>query len=99
MKMKIKKIDLSGVKEYLFQKGERLGLAVCGALALLLLLMGLMKAGGSSTTYAKDLERARTEKQKQINQTGGDIDEGNKSKPNTTLPDPWPDLAVNFDFA
>jgi hypothetical protein len=57
--MKMKKIDLSGVKEYLFQKGERVGLAVCGVIALLLIVMGVMKVSSAGASYAKDFETIR----------------------------------------
>ena len=56
--MKLKKIDFSGLKGYLFQKGERIGLAICAVIGLLLLGMGLMKAGGSTVPYAETLKKA-----------------------------------------
>jgi hypothetical protein len=69
--MKMKKVDLSGVKDFLFQKGERVGLVVCGVIGLALLGMGLMKAGGASTPYAADFKKARTAKDSQLNNQGG----------------------------
>jgi hypothetical protein len=65
--MKLKKIDLSGVKSYLFQKGERIGLAICAVIGLLLLGMGLMKAGGSTVPYAQTLKNAWGDMERKIN--------------------------------
>jgi hypothetical protein len=67
--MKMKKIDLSGVKEYLFQKGERVGLAVCGGIALLLIVMGLMKVGSAGASYAKDFKTIRDPLDRALGQT------------------------------
>ena len=55
--MKMKKLDLSGLKKFMFQKGERVGLAVCALIAVLILAFGFMKAGGSSTPYAANFKK------------------------------------------
>lgn len=44
LNLNFKKIDLSGVKQFLFDKGERIGLVACGALAVLLVSIGVLKA-------------------------------------------------------
>ncbi len=77
--MKMKKIDLSGVKEYLFQKGERVGLAVCGGIAILLLVVGLMKVGKAGASYAKDFEIIRKPIDDQLGR-GGSFDPPKKEK-------------------
>jgi hypothetical protein len=81
--LKIKKLDLSGVKNYLFQKGERIALVLCSVLSLLLLGMGIMKAMESGTSYAKSYMDARTTIEKQIKPV---VDDG---KP--PVPPPWVD--------
>ena len=102
--MKIKKIDLSGVKAFLFEKGERLGVAICGVIALLFVGIGLMKAGGSSQNYAEDIERARKQKETAIAAVidpGGEVDpdkEKEKKKKEPVIPDEhkWLDVPQTF---
>src|SRR5947209_2571330 len=67
--MKLKKFDLSAVKAFLFEKGERVGMVVCAAIAVLVLGLGLMKAVGSSSTYANDFKKARSATENKM--TGG----------------------------
>lgn len=55
--MKMKKPDLSRLKVYLFEKGERIGLIVCGALAVLLVGVGIMKVAGSAEPFADDFKK------------------------------------------
>src|SRR5947207_1480900 len=95
--MKLKKIDLSGIKDFLFQKGERVGLAICALVAVVFLVIGIMKAGGS-TTYAKDLADARLKKDRQINSfQKGEEDKDGKPAPVKADPDPWPIVKPAFD--
>jgi hypothetical protein len=70
MKLNLKKIDLSGIKDFMFHKGERLGLAVCGVIALLFLVLGLMKVASAGATYGKDFETLRTQLERKIGETG-----------------------------
>jgi len=96
MKFNVKKIDLSGVKEFLFQKGERVGLAICGGIAVLLLGVGLLKVGGSGTSYAKDFQSASKNKLTILGQTAED----NVEKPvPKEIKDPWGEALVKFDPA
>ncbi len=67
--MKMKKLDMSGVKNYLFQKGERVGLGVCAVIAVLLVGVGLMKAGGSNVPYADHFKKIREPLDRQISST------------------------------
>jgi hypothetical protein len=88
--MKLKKIDLTAVKTFLFQKGERLGLVICAAVGLVLLGMGIMKAGGSSTTYVNDFRITREKKESLIRVTAIP-DEGKEKKP-ATIPPVWAEV-------
>ncbi len=91
MKMKMKKIDLSGVKDYLFDKGERVGLIVFGAIAVLLVGLGIIKAVSAGTTYADQFKKKHAEISQQL-------------RPAAPLPPieftkpayPWPDRGVTL---
>lgn len=62
-----KKIDLSGFKQFLFDKGEKLALAVCGAIAVLLLVLGVMTGiNAGKVDYKKDYEKSASGLQKRL---------------------------------
>ncbi|MCI0637764.1 MAG: hypothetical protein L0Y70_01720 [Gemmataceae bacterium] len=44
-----KKFDLDNVKQFLFEKGERIGLGICAGFALLLVALGIKSALGSGS--------------------------------------------------
>src|SRR5262249_21396522 len=83
--MKLKKIDLSGVKDFLFNKGERIGVVVCGAIAILFLGMGIMTAMGARTPYAENLGKQAAQLESAAR------DEGKVVQPPDASPPPaWP---------
>ncbi len=93
--MKMKKIDLSGVKVFLFEKGERLGMAVCGVIALVLLAFGIMKATGTSTPYAENLKNITKGRSSKL-VAGGEVD-GTQTAAVPKVGDEWPMREVNFE--
>ena len=58
-----KKINMSAVKEFMFQHGEKVALGTCVFLALVFGLLGLLRAmsagnaDGSSDTYASEFKK------------------------------------------
>ena len=62
-----KKLDLSGVKVFLFQYGERVALFTCAGIAILLLVWGVMGASGPGTDngepWAAVIKKASTNTQ------------------------------------
>ena len=96
MAMKMKKIDLSGVKEFLFHYGERVALFTCIGVALALLIWGIAGAAGPGTTngdpWDKTLSGAATKLKQQIPPPSG-VDENDIASKIAFQPMDW----RNFD--
>src|SRR5438105_10942346 len=83
-----KKMDLSGVKTFLFQYGERVALFGCIAVAVLLIVMGLLGASGPGTpggaAWAPTIAIAAKKLEAQM-PLGGEVDQ-DKVKEDTRVP-------------
>jgi hypothetical protein len=62
-----KKPDMTVVKDFLFRYGERVALVVCGGVALLLLVMGVMDASGPGTPAGDSWDNTLKNSAKPIN--------------------------------
>lgn len=92
--MKMKKLDLNGLKKFMLQKGERVGLAVCALIAVLVLGVGFMKAGGSSTPYAENFKRIHEGWDRTLHMSAGKQE--NVAPPKAL--EPWEPINPDFEW-
>jgi hypothetical protein len=89
--MKVKKLDLSGVKNFLFHKGERVAVVVCAALAVVFIGVGIMNATSARKPFDQEFKRAANNISQRIR------DDGKVDPPKEVAAPPlWQEVAENF---
>src|SRR5262249_39815185 len=93
------KVDLSGVKSFFFERGEKVGMIACGVAAVALIAYGLVgslgakNAPGENLPYGKAIERY-------VAQVREDQNRGTEIQPldpNVVPKDDWREVKVSFD--
>src|SRR6478736_5113567 len=95
-----KKINLSGIKEFLFNHGEKVALGACAFLGVILGLWGVWAASGagrypgSSKSYAEVFKERTSQVQAGLNQQVAADENSSKAPPKIPGVD-WPPLKSN----